>query len=105
MTTNSNDLHAAAHHEAAHAVVAEHLGCGPRRIELESRSRDGATWFSGRFHHAGGGPHAQRMVGLAGAIGEVLCGPLASNWGPALINPTVALISSSDAEAAGVLSQ
>lgn len=101
------DVFAAAHHEASHACVSDHLlagspGFSPARIELWRAGRNGATWVRGRCFHATPQTADQlQLICLAGAIGEVLSGPCASNTGDALLNVTLPCISASDAAGAG----
>ncbi len=66
-------LQRAAHHEAGHAVVAQHATGVRAAILIERRQRGSDVWFTGRCTHVV--PHHerdQRLISLAGPVAEVI---------------------------------
>lgn len=88
-------------HEASHAAVSEMLLNEPSSIRLWRASRGGASWMRGA--HVGAQErtaYQSRMIGLAGAVGEVLA---AAAWQrlPGQLTSILNRISPSDAVSAG----
>ena len=98
----SCDLRRTAVHEAGHAVVAEALTGAPATITIERRQRGPDTWYLGRCVHVQGATHQERaLIALAGAVAEVLDGPLARS-APAVLGEAIeARLSVTDRNNAG----